>query len=161
MVHATLCFIVRNDAVPHVLLGKKKRGFGLGKLNGIGGKLEPNELPEDGIIREVEEEVGLVIPKSNLQAAGHITFRFPFMESFNHFVHVFVATAWEGQPIETDEMLPGWFPINEIPFERMWQDDAYWLPIVLNGKRIDADFTFGRDNETVIDWVIRGLHSPT
>lgn len=157
MVHATLCFIIRDGASPHVLLGKKKRGFGLGKLNGIGGKLEPGELPEDGIIREVYEEVGLTIPKHALSFAGQITFRFPFMETFDHFVHVFVATDWEGEPIETDEMLPGWFPVNEIPFERMWQDDAYWLPIVLKGKRIVAEFTFGEDNEAVTDWVIRGV----
>lgn len=161
MVHATLCFIIRDGSSPHVLLGKKKRGFGLGKLNGIGGKLESGELPEDGIIREVEEEVGLAIPKRALHEAGQITFRFPFKKAFDHFVHVFVATDWEGEPIETEEMLPHWFPVNEIPFERMWQDDVYWLPIVLKGKRIVADFTFGEDNETVTDWLIRGASSPT
>jgi len=161
MVHATLCFIIRDGGLPHVLLGKKKRGFGLGKLNGIGGKLEPGELPEDGIIREVQEEVGLTIPKHALSSAGQITFRFPFMEAFDHFVHVFVATDWEGEPIETEEMLPGWFPVNEIPFECMWQDDAYWLPIVLKGKRIVAEFAFGEDNETVTHWLIRGAESPS
>ncbi|MBU1050690.1 8-oxo-dGTP diphosphatase [Candidatus Bipolaricaulota bacterium] len=155
MVHATLCFIVRDGAPPHVLLGKKKRGFGMGKLNGIGGKLEPGELPDDGVIREVEEEVGITIHKSGLHPAGRITFRFPFMKTFDHFVHVYCATEWEGEPIETEEMLPSWFSVNEIPFERMWQDDAYWLPIVLGGKHIVAEFTFGEDNETVTDWVIR------
>ena len=156
MIHATLCFIVRDGASAHVLLGKKKRGFGIGKLNGIGGKLEPGESPEDGIIREVQEEVGMTIPKTALHAVGEITFRFPFMEAFNHFVHVFVATAWEGAPIETDEMLPNWFPVNAIPFDRMWQDDAYWLPIVLEGKTLSAEFEFGEDNETVVRWTMQG-----
>ena len=155
MVHATLCFIVRNGLPPHVLLGKKKRGFGMGKLNGIGGKLEPGESPEIGVIREVEEEVGLTIPRSALQLGGEITFRFPFMKAFDHFVHVFVASDWSGEPMETDEMLPSWFSIDKIPFEQMWQDDAYWLPLVLQGKCIEAEFTFGDDNETVTDWMIK------
>ncbi len=161
MVHATICFVIRPGNPQCVLLGKKKRGFGLGKLNGIGGKLEPKESPEDGVIREVKEEVGLTIPRSGLHPAGRITFRFPFMETFDHFVHVFVASEWEGEPIETDEMAPDWFAVCDIPFSRMWQDDAYWLPMVLRGKRIDAEFTFGSDNETVIDWVIRKANPPS
>ena len=156
MIHATLCFIVREGSPSHILLGKKKRGFGLGKLNGIGGKLDPDELPEDGVVREVHEEVGLILTKETLRSAGHITFRFPFMSEFDHFVHVFLATEWEGKPIESAEMLPCWFPVSEIPFEQMWQDDAYWLPIVLNGKTIHAEFEFGEDNETVVSWLIRG-----
>ncbi len=156
MIHATLCFIVREGLPSYVLLGEKKRGFGIGKLNGIGGKLDPGELPEDGIVREVHEEVGLNLCREALRSAGQITFRFPFMSEFDHFVHVFLATEWEGEPIESPEMLPFWFPVNEIPFERMWQDDAYWLPIVLSGKAIYAEFEFGEDNETVVSWVIRG-----
>jgi len=156
MILATLCFVVREGAPPHVLLGKKKRGFGVGKLNGIGGKLDPGESPEDGIVREVHEEVGLSLCREALRSVGQITFRFPFMPEFDHFVHVFLATEWTGEPIETAEMLPFWFPVNEIPFEQMWQDDAYWLPIVLNGKAICAEFEFGEDNETVVSWTIQG-----
>ena len=156
MIHATLCFVIREGSPSHILLGKKKRGFGVGKLNGIGGKLALGESPEDGIIREVHEEVGLTISKETLHPTGHITFRFPFHPEFDHFVHVFLTTEWEGEPIESAEMLPAWFPVNEIPFERMWQDDAYWLPIVLKRKTISAEFEFGDDNETVVSWAIRG-----
>lgn len=156
MIHATLCFIVREGSPSNILLGKKKRGFGEGKFNGIGGKLAPDESPEDGIVREVHEEVGLTIPKEALRPAGHITFRFPFHPEFDHFVHVFLVSEWEGEPHETAEMLPAWFPVSDLPFDRMWQDDAYWLPIVLNGKTIHAEFEFGEDNETVVSWLIRG-----
>ena len=161
MVHATLCFVVRDGMPSHVLLGKKKRGFGMGKLNGIGGKLEPGEMPEAGIIREVEEEVGLTISSAALDKRAEITFRFPFMKAFDHFVHVFVTSDWSGEPIETDEMLPSWFSVGEIPFEKMWQDDAYWLPLVLQGKCIKAEFTFGEDNETVMDWTMKHLEPPS
>lgn len=156
MVHATLCFIVRHGSSPHLLLGKKKRGFGMGKYNGIGGKLEPGESPEEGIIREVHEEVGLTIPAHALRAMGKVTFRFPFHPASDHFVHVFTTTHWEGDPVETEEMQPRWFSFQEIPFEEMWQDDAYWLPIVLRGRAIQAEFTFAEDNETVASWSICG-----
>lgn len=156
MIHATLCFVLRAGSPSHILLGRKKRGFGVGKLNGIGGKLTAEELPEDGVIREVLEEVGLTIPKHALRRAGQITFRFPCRPEFDHFVHVFLASEWEGDPVESGEMAPDWYPVHEIPFDRMWQDDAYWLPVVLNGKVIEAAFTFGEDNETVVSWCIRG-----
>ncbi|MBE0636429.1 8-oxo-dGTP diphosphatase [Candidatus Bipolaricaulota bacterium] len=154
MVHATLCFVIRVGASSCVLLGKKKRGFGMGKYNGIGGKLDPGESPEACIIREVHEEVGLTIPAHALRAVGEITFRFPFEPSFDHFVHVFIATQWDGDPVETAEMEPHWFACHDIPYEKMWQDDAYWLPIVLHGKTIRAEFTFAQDNETVTSWNI-------
>ena len=156
MVHATLCFIIREGSPSHVLLGKKKRGFGAGKFNGIGGKLAPGESPEDGIIREVHEEVGVILPKFALRPAGHIAFRFPFRPEFDHYVHVFLATEWKGEPSESAEMAPIWFAVNDIPFGQMWQDDAFWLPIVLNGEAILAEFGFGEDNETVVSWIIQG-----
>lgn len=156
MVDATLCFIIREGSPSHVLLGKKKRGFGAGKFNGIGGKLAPDESPEDGIIREVHEEVGLILSKEALRPAGHITFQFPFRPEFDHFVHLFLTTEWDGEPCESAEMAPIWFAVNDIPFDQMWQDDAYWLPIVLNGKAILAEFEFGEDNETVVSWIIQG-----
>lgn len=159
MVHATLCFIIREGSPPHVLLGKKKRGFGIGKFNGIGGKLAPDESPEDGIVREVQEEVGVILPKETLRSAGHITFRFPFRPEFDHFVHLFLAYEWEGKPCESAEMAPVWFPVGDIPFDQMWQDDAYWLPIVLNGKAIQGEFEFGEDNETVVSWLIQDRSS--
>lgn len=156
MIHATLCFVLQDGGEPQILLGEKKTGFGIGKLNGIGGKLELGESPEDGIVREVHEEVGLTIRKQALYPVGEITFRFPFQPEFDHFVHVFLVRVWHGEPVESREILPNWFPLCEIPFDRMWQDDAYWLPIVLNGKTISAEFEFGEDNETVTLWRMQG-----
>jgi len=46
-------------------------------------------------------------------------------------------------------MLPQWFATDAIPFDQMWADDQHWLPLVLQGKRVEAKFTSGADNETI------------
>ena len=52
----TLVLIVEES---RALLGMKKRGFGVGKWNGFGGKVEPNETVNDAAIREIQEEAGI------------------------------------------------------------------------------------------------------
>jgi 8-oxo-dGTP pyrophosphatase MutT (NUDIX family) len=157
MIEATLCFILDGDPPNRILLGRKKRGFGCGKYNGLGGKVQPEETPVRAVIREVHEEAGLVISPDTLRSAGSIGFAFPFDPSFDHHVHVFVTSSWEGQLRESTEMAPAWFSLDEIPFEWMWDDDRYWLPRVLAGNRIHAEFSFAEDNETVAFWSIEDV----
>ena len=157
MIEATLCFILDGIPPTRVLLGRKKRGFGRGKLNGLGGKVQPGETPVDTVIREVHEESGLIVSPDTLRSAGSITFAFPSKPTFDHHVHVFVTSAWDGEVRESVEIAPAWSPITAIPYDRMWDDDHYWLPLVLAGKRIRAGFTFAEDNETVDSWTIEEI----
>ena len=145
----TLCYFVDKKA-SKVLLAMKKRGFGQGKLNGVGGKLQQGETIEDAMIRESIEEVG-ARPKSYYKAA---TLRFYFGGSepkseFNQRVHVYIADEWEGEVSESEEMKPEWFEISSIPLDMMWDDDKYWLPHVLGGKFVDAHFLFGDSNKVI------------
>ncbi len=156
MIEATLCLIVREESPREILLGEKKRGFGVGKLNGFGGKPNSGESLEACVIREVHEEVGLIVPADALRRVGTMTFRFPSRPDYDHRVHVFMTDRWSRDPTETEEMAPAWFSIREIPFDRMWEDDAYWLPIALAGRTIDGEFEYGEDNETVVSWKIWG-----
>jgi 8-oxo-dGTP diphosphatase len=85
----------------------------------------------------------------DLHSVARIEFYFAAKPEWNQIVHAFVAKQWRGEPIETNEMKPQWFKTNSIPYDRMWADDQHWLPLVLQGKRVEATFTFQGDNETI------------
>ncbi|GAI05784.1 unnamed protein product, partial [marine sediment metagenome] len=67
---------------------------------------------------------------------------FPYNRAWNQDVHVFLVKNWEGEPIESEEMLPKWFKVKDIPFGQMWEDDRFWLQQVLEGKKLKAKFIF-------------------
>ena len=121
-----------------VLLIRKKRGLGAGKINGPGGRLEKNETPEECAIRETNEE--LIINPINVRPAGELFFHAEDMPRIHG--HVFIATDFDGTPTETEEAAPIWFALDDIPFEEMWEDDKYWLHQVLNGRSVRGYFTF-------------------
>ena len=136
----TLLFLLRDD---QILLAMKKRGFGAGKWNGVGGKADPNENEYQAAIRECQEEIG--VTPINPKLVGKIKFYEKSDPGFGHHIHIFVASQWRGDPTETEEMRPQWFAINAIPYETMWVDDKLWLPLVLDGKLFEAEITLDAD----------------
>ena len=138
---ATLCFI-RCDG--RLLLIRKKRGLGAGKINAPGGRLEPGETPLEAAIRETQEEVG--VTPTGLRKRGELHFQ--FVDGYSLHCVVFLATGCIGEPFETDEALPIWTPDDTVPYHDMWTDDAHWLPVVLAGKCFRAWFEF--DGETML-----------
>lgn len=146
----TLC-VIHNDT--HILLGRKKRGLGTGFWNGFGGHVEEGEAIEDAAHREVVEEIG-VIPR-NLRKRGVLNFEIATHPELLE-VHVFSAREFEGEPLETEEMEPCWFTHTEIPYDKMWADDKYWLPLLLQGKNFSGTFYF-RDNSTLIHHTLQTM----
>lgn len=135
---ATLLFVVRNG---QVLLIHKKRGLGAGKINGPGGRLDNGELPLQGAIREVQEE--LRVTPIGIEHCGELSFQ--FVDGLSIHVKVFRARDCEGEPQETDEAIPLWAPIGQIPFDKMWADDRLWIPLMLAGKKFAGRFLFDGD----------------
>lgn len=135
----TVTFLLKET---HVLLGFKKSGFGKGNYLGIGGKVENDETIMEAAIREIHEEIHIV--PSELVARGTVTFYFP-KESWNQIVHIFVTKSWKGEPKESDEIRPEWFPIHTLPSDKMWDDAKYWIPQILDGKTINQEFLFNEE----------------
>jgi len=124
---------------PKILLGMKKVRFGKGKYNGFGGGINEGESLEECAIRETFEEASIKIISP--RKMGEVLFRFEDGEQ-DHLVHFFKAEKFSGIPKESDEMKPKWFDIKKIPYEKMWEDDKYWLPIFLENKKFEGYFQF-------------------
>eukprot|EP01035_Chromulina_nebulosa_P017626 gene17626-23203_t len=129
----------------------KKRGFGVGKWNGFGGKVENGESFEEGAKRELEEESTL--RSQDLKSIGYLVFR--MLDSRKYMkVHVFESWEFDGVETETEEMRPHWYNENEIPFDKMWLDDKYWFPYLLQGKKFVGSFEY-EDEETITDYSVK------
>lgn len=123
----------------HILLGMKKRGFGEGRWNGFGGKVQAGESIEEAMLREAQEEAKVIPIRHQKQAI--IEFHNEGDEEIIE-VHVFRAHEFEGEPVEGEEMRPEWFTHEDIPYDSMWIDDQYWIPWLLQGKKFRARFMF-------------------
>jgi len=130
----TLLYLVKEN---QILLAMKKRGFGAGRFNGVGGKIETGETIEQALIRETKEEINITPTK--FSQVADITFDeyFKGVPTIMH-VHVFLATKWLGKPTESEEMRPEWFSKDNLPYDDMWPSDRYWLHLVLKDNKIVA-----------------------
>lgn len=150
LTQATELFLI-DEVQNRVLLGHKKRGLGVGKILGIGGKVEAGESNEEAAIREMQEETTVQVEIADLIKVGEVTFLFPNKPAWDMTVHNYVATQWRGTPTETDEINPQWFPLDALPLNRMWDDAKYWLRDALGGQYLVGEITFAEDDETAAE----------
>ena len=138
MLETTLCLLKKDN---QILLAKKKRGFGKGKYNGVGGKIEQGETPDDAMIRETKEEIA--VTPINYEKVGFLEFDEYYKGKKEKVAfHLYIVNKWDGEPTESEEMNPKWFDIKDIPYDKMFPDDKYWFPLILEGKKIRAYFEF-------------------
>ncbi|MFN0130411.1 MAG: 8-oxo-dGTP diphosphatase [Verrucomicrobiales bacterium] len=153
---ATLLFVVQDG---QVLLIRKKRGLGAGKINGPGGRLDPGESYMQCAVREVNEELGIVVHDPVRRGELH----FQFVDGLALYCRVFVGSQFAGTPVETDEAIPLWWPVDALPYEEMWADDRHWLGPMLAGQSFRAWFDFDQEIMLThrVEWGARILIRPS
>lgn len=133
----TLLFVI---SAGRILLMRKKRGLGAGKINAPGGRLEGGESARACAIRETREELRIEVLE--VEPAGELFFHAEDQPRIH--CYLFTARAFEGTPSETDEAIPLFFSLDAIPYDQMWDDNRYWLPRLISGERIKGYSTFRR-----------------
>lgn len=146
----TLVFLYKPEE-KQILLAMKKRGFGEGKWNGVGGKVAEGETVEDAAVREAEEEIGVSISTENLKPVALLRFEFDDNPNLVLLVHTFFVEVWSGEPKESEEMRPQWYGVDDIPYKEMWVDDIEWLPRVLAGECLSGRFLFTKGGAEIAE----------
>lgn len=149
----TLLFLIKKsqEEITDICLAMKKRGFGVGRWNGVGGKVKENEETiEEATKRETMEEIGVNISTNDLKKVAELSFYFPHNSEWNQLVHVYFSENWDGEPRESEEMKPEWFSAKDIPYKDMWEADIDWLKKVIKGNLVIGEIKFG-ENDVVLD----------
>ena len=148
---ATLCHPIVDG---ELLLIRKQRGVGEGKLVGPGGKVEDGETPEAAARREVREE--LRVAPTGVEKRGEFGFHFrdgePDDDSMR--VHVFAADGVDGDPVATEEAVPEWHPADDPPYGEMWVDDRVWFPHLLDGETFTGEFVLSDDGDSLLRYEV-------
>lgn len=154
---AVVCYFLNKR---NITLGFRKQvslGLGENLISGIGGKV--GDLPglekesyEEALEREVMEEVQVKTIK--YRRMGEIVFLFPAKPKWNQHVMAYIIDEWEGDFVETDAIKPVSFNANSLPYSQMWADNQHWLPLILQGKKINAQFLYNSDNATIEEFEI-------
>lgn len=81
------------------------------------------------------------------------------IEDKNVQMHAFLVYEWEREPVETEEMKPQWFKIQDVPYNQMWKSDSEWLPMMLDGKKFLATYTYEREGGKVEEREIKEIEN--
>jgi 8-oxo-dGTP diphosphatase/2-hydroxy-dATP diphosphatase len=128
-------------------LGLKKRGFGEGRWNGYGGKVQTGETIEESLVREMQEECGITPTK--FEKRGVLYFEFQEIPDQIYEVNVFSIDEYAGEPVESEEMKPKWFDVDSLPWNEMWDDDSIWYPLFLEDKNFEGNFLFDAQDKVI------------
>ena len=141
MLLATLCYLKRDGYTLMVYRNKKANDIHQGKWNGLGGKFEPGESPEECVKREVLEESGLQIREPKL----HGLLMFPAFKGNDWYVFVFTAREFEGELIDSPEGELAWIPDEKLTSLNLWKSDQIFFSWLEKPSFFSAKFIYQGD----------------
>ncbi|MFT4311387.1 MAG: NUDIX hydrolase [Candidatus Woesearchaeota archaeon] len=135
---ATLCYVEKDEKTLMLFRNKKENDIHEGKWNGLGGKFEEGETPEECVIREIKEESGLTIKNPKLK--GFITFPGFAKETWR--VFVFTANEFEGELITSKEGDLKWIPTKELLDLNLNEGDKVFMKWLDKPQFFSAKITY-------------------
>ena len=148
---ATLCYVKTDGKTLMIHRIKKADDMHQGKWNGLGGKLDPGETPEECVIREVYEESGLTIIDPELK--GFLTFP-KFANNEDWYAFIFIAREFHGKLTDSKEGVLQWINDARLLELDLWEGDKQFIPwleqdgffsgkfVYQEGKLIEHDVVF-------------------
>jgi 8-oxo-dGTP diphosphatase len=137
--YATLIYVQKDNCTLMLHRNKKENDYHKGKWNGLGGKAEAGESPEECAIRELYEESGLKAKK--MQMKGFITF--PMFDGINDWhVFLFTVSEFEGELIECNEGHLEWVPDDKLTELNLWEGDKIFIPWLFEDRFFSAKFIY-------------------
>jgi 8-oxo-dGTP diphosphatase len=136
---ATLCYVRRDGKTLMVHRIKKENDMHMGKWNGLGGKFEPGETPEECAIREIYEESGLIAQNPTLK--GFLTFP-GFSNDEDWYAFIFVVHDFQGEISDSPEGNLAWIDDNAILDLNLWEGDRLFIPWLERPGFFSAKFVY-------------------
>jgi len=138
---ATLCYVIdkKRNSTLMIFRNKKQNDYHEGKWNGLGGKFEAGETPEECAIREIEEESGLIV--KSIKMKGFITF--PLFDGVDDwYVFLFTADDFSGELIDSPEGQLDWIQNEKLTEIGLWDGDRIFIPWLFEDKFFSAKFNY-------------------
>lgn len=126
----TLCYIEKDDCYLMLHRIKKENDLNHDKWIGVGGKFEPDETPEECLLREVREETGLILTKYRFR--GIVTFLSDEWEG--EYMHLFTADEYSGELTECKEGDLVWVPKAQIQKLNLWEGDKIFFRLLAENR---------------------------
>lgn len=145
-----LCHVIKNGTL---LLIKTEEGLNKGKWNAPSAEILQGERPDKSAIKNVYQQTGLYVSK--ITDNGLIRLFLNGKTTYDYRIHVFSTKIFSGDLKPNIQGEAKWFSTTDLPYYEMWADDKYWINLVLQGKKFDADFFFDEKNEKIVKYQIK------
>ncbi len=136
-----------------------------GKVNGLGGKLEPDEHVIDGMRRELREEAAVEV--RSLRLRGTVTWTGFGPSGADWLGFVFLVDGWDGEPPPSNhEGTLEWVPrtrlLDACSVEGddrlpMWAGDRHFVPLVFDDDPRAFHGTMPYDRDVPVSWTVERL----